>query len=558
MWTIQTPAEVSLTIASRFGAFRSACAVATLFLLLAPSARAQTESKHVSAVLEVTVCDTRHRPVSPASVTLERKTEPQPIVGRTDSEGRYRVSGLPDGTYIVHAESAGYREARNDSVVVRAGRVASVVLLLEPSEASSPSKTASSSIEYSDEPQFTVAGVTDPTNFGAHGSDAGPRRKEELAKDTAALNRSADNGRTTHSPASPRSEAADIRSAPRAGGASEDERVGKLLLGEGKSREALPYLERAAKSEPNDYDASYNLALACEQTLCVSRADQILRTLLGREDRSEVRELLADVLEHEGRAVEAEREYERAAGMDPSEPNLFAWGAELLLHRAYLPAAEVFQKGHLLFPKSVRMLIGLGVASYDGGPPEKGVRQLMEACDVDPHDPEPYLFLGKIEDIEDSDVPEVLERLKRFVRLHPENALSYYDYALRLAKLNRDVGGSKEVENLLLKSVTLDPHLGDAYLHLGIVYAERKDFQRAVSAYQKAIENTQLPAQAHFRLAQLYRQMGKPEQARREIKLFDAISKQQADDAERNRHEMGQFLYTLRSPSPHVPASAPQ
>ena len=41
--------------------------------------------------------------------------------------------------------------------------------------------------EFFDEPQFTVAGVTDPTNLGGHGSNTVLRTKETLAKDVASL-----------------------------------------------------------------------------------------------------------------------------------------------------------------------------------------------------------------------------------------------------------------------------------------------------------------------------------------------------------------------------------
>jgi tetratricopeptide (TPR) repeat protein len=545
-------------IASRFGAFFSACAFAVLSAAFVSSARSQRETKPGSATVEGTVCGPQHRPLSAATVTLENEAKAPPIVAQTDSEGHYRFSGLSEGTYTLHAKLSGYRDTTNESVIAVSGHVTSVVLLLETAEASAPAKRAPSSVEYSDDPQFTVAGVTDPTSLGGHGSDAVLRTKEALAKDTAALNRTSPY-RMKPVPRAPAGAAsATVASTPPGENVSEDERVGKLLLEEGKPQQALPYLERAAKLEPHDYHASYALALACEQSLHLSRADQIVHALLAREDRAELHALLADTFENERRFVEASREYERAAEMDPSEPNLFAWGAELLLHRAYVPASEVFAKGHRLFPKSARMLVGLGVASYARGSLEQGVRQLIEACDLDPSDPHPYLFLGRIQDVEKSERPEVLERFKRLVGLRPQNALAYYYYAIGLAKVRGSSESFGEVENLLLKSITLDPHLGDAYLHLGILYSQRKDFPKALSAYQKAIKNTPLPAEAHFRLAQVYRQMAKSEEARREIELFDEVSKKKGEEAERDRREMGQFVYTLRGQTPRAPTSTPQ
>jgi tetratricopeptide (TPR) repeat protein len=547
-----------IMIASRFGARSAACAITVLSAVFVSSAGSQTETKAGSATVEGTVCGPQHRPLSAATVTLESKAKAPPVVTETDSEGHYRFSALPEGTYTLRAKLSGYRDTTNESVIAISGHLTSVVLLLEPAEASASAKRGPSSVEYSDEPQFTVAGVTDPTSLGGHGSNAVLRTKEALAKDTAALNRSAPYGMKSVPGAPAGATSTTVASTPPGENASEDERVGELLLEEGKPQQALPYLERAANLEPDDYNASYALALACEQSLHLSRADQIVHALLAREDRAELHALLADTFEKERRFVEAAREYERAAERDPSEPNLFAWGAELLLHRAYIPASEVLEKGHRRFPKSARMLVGLGVAFYARGSLDEGVRQLIEACDLDPSDPHPYLFLGKIQDVERSERPEVLDRFKRFVSLQPQNALAYYYYGVGLAKARGSSESFEEVENLLLKSIALDPHLGDAYLHLGILYSQRKDFPKALSAYQKAIENTPLPAEAHFRLAQIYRQMAKSEEARREIELFDEVSRKEGEEAERDRREMGQFTYTLRGPSARAPTSTPE
>lgn len=78
-----------------------------------------------------------------------------------------------------------------------------------------------------------------------------------------------------------------------------------------------------------------------------------------------------------------------------AEIHLFAWAAELLLHRAFEPASEVFTKGRRLYPQSVRMMLGLGAAKYAQGLKEEAGKIFIEASDLDPADPTPYLFLGR-------------------------------------------------------------------------------------------------------------------------------------------------------------------
>jgi len=235
--------------------------------------------------------------------------------------------------------------------------------------------------------------------------------------------------------------------------------------------------------------------------------------------------------------------------MSPSETNLFDWGAELLMHRAMEPAIEVFTKGKHLFPQSVRMLVGLGVTWYARGSYEPAVQRLCEASDLNPDDPSPYLFLGKIQSVEKTQPDSLVERLRRFVTLQPDNAMANYYYAVSLWKGRKgpeDDETLAQVRSLLEKSVHLDPRLGLGYLQLGVLHSERKDFSRAISAYQQTIQLNPSLEEAHYRLAQAYRQTGQKLKAREEVEVYHQISKRKAADAERERHEIQQFVYTLR------------
>jgi tetratricopeptide (TPR) repeat protein len=236
--------------------------------------------------------------------------------------------------------------------------------------------------------------------------------------------------------------------------------------------------------------------------------------------------------------------------MEPSESHLFAWGAELLLHRAFEPAIEVFTKGRGLYPGSVRLLLGLSVATYSRGLNDQANHLFLEASDLDPKDPTPYLFLGRLQESEKVEPPGWTERLKRFVSLHPENALAHYYYAVSLAKQSgQHQANAAAIETELHRAIELDPHLGSAYLQLGILYSGRKEFPEAIDAFQKAIEVTALPDEAHYRLAQVYRQTGEAEKARKEIEIFNKVSQQKSEAAERERHEIQQFVYRLKDQS---------
>jgi tetratricopeptide (TPR) repeat protein len=454
-------------------------AAAAIFMAsLVPFARCQSPSAENSATLQGTIGDPQNHPLEGASVSLESKDTGQIRSTVTDSQGCYRFAGLSRGTYTLRVKRKGWHEANKEPLVLEQGQGIFVDLRLQPDANSESATNTTHPIEFSIEPTFTVAGVTDPTNLGGHGSDVGMRTKESLAKATVSLN--------------------------------------NANIEEEKKRVAV---------------------------------------LHGGPDSAELHELLGDIAESEGRSLEAVREYERAAKMEPTESNLFAWGAELLLHRALDPASEVFTKGRKLFPRSTRMLLGLGVTSYGRGLSKEAAEQLAAACDLDPKDPTPYLFLGKLQSAEKSEPLGWTERLKRFASLHPESALAHYYYAVALTKDMQSPESPALVESSLLTAVRLDPQCGDAYLQLGILYAARSDLAKAIAAYQKAIETAPSSAEAHFRLAAAYRLKGDTTKAHHEIELYDQISKQKTEQSERERHEIQQFVYTLRGQPPASPGA---
>jgi len=372
------------------------------------------------ATVHGTVTDAQKHPVGGANVSLE--CGGLVLKAETDAEGLFQFAAVSAATCTVRAEKKGLGQAGSAS--------------FEPATSKRVDLTLQA-LDFNDEPQFVIAGVTDAGAHGGHGSDTVLRSSEALAEATASLTK-----------------------------------------------------------------------------------DETRRDPLNTE-----------------------RAYERAAQTDPSERNLFDWGSELLLHRAAEPAIQVFSKGVRLHPESVRMLLGLAAALYTNGAYAQAAQGFFEACDKNPADPRPYMFLAKVQTVAITDLPGYAERMERFAKLQPSNAWAQYYYAVSLWK---DRKNPEQVTSLLEKAVKLDPTMGAAYLQLGIVHFDQNDLTRARVDFQKAIEITPKLEEAHYRLAQAYRRLGEAEAARKELAIYEQLSKESAQDEERRRSEMGQFVYELR------------
>jgi len=274
--------------------------------------------------------------------------------------------------------------------------------------------------------------------------------------------------------------------------------------------------------------------------------------LLITHDEADLHHLLADVDEKLGDSLEAVRQYQRAAELDPSESHLFDWGAELLLHHAPEPAMEVFSRGNRLFPRSARMILGLGAASFARGDYEEAVQRICRASDLNTNDSVPYQFLGKIEEAENQANPDLVEKLHRYVTLQPKSADANYYYALGLWKLRNaahDKGSVTEVESLLKIALQINPRHAAALLQLGIVHAEQGAYKEAISDYRRALDADPGMEEAHYRLAQAYRQIGNTDEAKEELRLYSQSAKESEQKQDRERHQIKQFVYTLRDQS---------
>ena len=168
---------------------------------------------------------------------------------------------------------------------------------------------------------------------------------------------------------------------------------------------------------------------------------------------------------------------------------------------------------------------------------------------------------------------------RRFAERHPNNALANYYLAVSLSKQStmataetkadsQQAESLSHEESLLLKAVHIDPNLGAAYLQLGILYTQRTNFARAISAFQKAIEVTSavnskgsvvrpdgmtvdeiadVATVAHFRLAQTYLRIGEKDKAQEELQLHTALVQKRKEDTEHKRRKIQEFVISMRN-----------
>jgi tetratricopeptide (TPR) repeat protein len=462
---------------------------------LTPAATPQNH-RSTALIIEGRVSDANGKPVAGANVSLEKAGEAA-VVTQSDVNGVFSLSVTGKGNFTISAAKFGLRSQRSALPAASASLREHIDLVLDQKGAVSANAVAassSSSMEFTDQPNFTVAGVTDWTAVGGHGSDASLRTSEALTRETLTLRPQG----TASSAATPASSTADLEQA--------------------RGR---------------------------------------LKQLLAQKENADLHRQLGEVDEKLGDPLGAVHEYEQAVRLDPSEQDYFDWGSELLLHRAVWQAAEVFSNGAKAYPNSARMLAALGTALFASARYDEAAQRLCEASDLEPADPEPYLFLGKIEMAAPSPLLCAEEKLARLASLQPGNALASYYYAMAIWKrqpIQPDPQDMERIKALLTNVLKIDKKYSDAYLQLGSLYFSRREYNKAVDYYKQAIAANPQLGEAYYRLGVAYDRLGETDNAKQEFLLHDQIEKAQADAIERQRREIKQFLVVLQS----QPTSTPE
>ncbi len=541
---------------------------------LGSSARAQDLTPPTAAQVEGIVRDPAGKAAAGVSVHLQETGSAKSADAQTDTDGRFVFLAVRAGTYTLKLEKPGFHDAVLDSIKLSPAEKKHCDFVLARLTASAPptsdSSSSPSAIALDDRPNFTVAGVTDSTGSGGHGSETRMRTGEALAKETLSLGSESQDvaatGEETVEAKTQTSESA-LRTAVRRNSLDfeANHKLGEFYLRAEKCRAAIPLLETADRVSPADHQNGLDLAFAYAACGELRRARARVDRMLAKEKdldkpgQAALFRLVGELDEKAGDPLEAEQEYERAAGLDPSERNYFAWGTELLLHRAAAPAIEVFSRGARLHPDSARMLAGLGAALYTSGSAEEAAQRLCQASDLEPASPAPYLFLGKMQEAASASLPCAEEKLARFAQDQPATAAADYYYAVALWKRDRGSATSETLEHakaLLEKSSALDPKFDLASLQLGNLFLAQGDLQEALAAYQQAVVINPDRSDSHYGLGLTYKRMGEDAKAQVEFEEYKRLDKTEAAAIERQRRELRQFLFVLRDQTA-VPGSTP-
>lgn len=268
--------------------------------------------------------------------------------------------------------------------------------------------------------------------------------------------------------------------------------LGLALFKAGKLREAVRIFDELSKAEPPSSPEAHRL-----------------QTLIGMADYGLQEYVAAIPL------------LKQAASEDPQNlPFRLFLAHSCLAAKQYQCVLDVYHEILNLNAESAEADMLAGEALDETQDHAGAIQQFRAAVKANPKEPNVHFGLGYLLWTQ-GQYPEAAEQFQAELANVPDHsqALVY------LADSNIKAGHTDQALPLLNKAIRLQPQLELAHLDLGIVYADTGRHADALRELKLAAKLSPADVAPHWRLAQLYRTMGRKEEANAEFEKTKTLTK---------------------------------
>ena len=294
--------------------------------------------------------------------------------------------------------------------------------------------------------------------------------------------------------------------------------LGVLLFFRGEYADAVPQLQTAINIQPDLWKIRSLLGLAEERIANLADARKDLEAsfplIEGKKLKIEVGLDLVGLYTRSGELDKAANLISQLEAAYPDAPEV--------LYAAYRTYADLSGESmlslSLVAPDSAQMHQLLAHEEAREGNTNGAIGQYRKAIAIDPHLPGVHFELAEL--LRTSQDPAVKKESEQEYRAAVAENPQDVKAICALAEMAETKGDTQQAFDDYSKAVALQPGGADAKLGLAKVLIEMDQPDKALPLLESSAQLEPTDATVHFRLATLYRKLGRMDDAKREVTLY--------------------------------------
>jgi tetratricopeptide (TPR) repeat protein len=291
-------------------------------------------------------------------------------------------------------------------------------------------------------------------------------------------------------------------------------------LEHGKEREAIDALQQLAGAKPPVKGANRELGIAYYRTAKLHDAEQSFAAAMAEDPNDgESVQMRGLTLYRLGRPGAALPYLERARQWNPdSDVDVnYVIGRCYIDSQRYDDARAAFAAQYSLDPGAGAADLMIAQILLSLELPERAAENAKKALQISPNIALAHFVLGKVY-LAKGDSRQALEQFEQERNINP----TYSPLYQFLGDLYIKKGQLREAQHSLTQALSLDQSSTGPFILMGRVFLDDNDPQTAVSYLEHAEQMDSSNYITHYLLGQAYKQMGRKEDAKREV---DVVSK---------------------------------
>ena len=304
---------------------------------------------------------------------------------------------------------------------------------------------------------------------------------------------------------------------------------GMALYGLGKPAEAASVLQTALALDSGQLMAELFLGLSRADLGQCAEAVPLLRRNFNERTEHKLRRLVGlSLLSCLLASSELETALEIAQALKkdyPEDADVLYYAAGLYSRLWNAAVADLVKTA----PASYRVHQVAGEALEAQGRDEQAIKEYQKALDLNPKAPRLHYRIGRLllRTGKDADAGgKATEHFQQELAVNPRDAASEYEIGEILRKAHKP----DEAVKRFLRALELAAHYVDARVGLAKIYADQGQQAKALAELEQAIRLEPENAAAHYALMLVYRDLGKNEDAGREMDLFQKLQEKKERD----------------------------